>query len=131
MYMYKEIIISIVVIVVVFTLDFSLQKYTKETIGEFSLELSNLEKNIRDETLSSLEIKDKTNQLYDKWLEHHEKLVYYIEHDELEKVESNFSAGKSFIESEKYSDAMSELEKTSFVLKHIEDKYAFNLENIF
>lgn len=129
--MYKEIVISIIVIIVVVTLDFSLQKYTKETIGEFSLELSNLERDIRDETLSSTEIKKKTNQLYDKWLEHHEKLVYYIEHDELEKVESNFTAGKSFIESEKYSDAMSELEKTSFVLKHIEDKYAFNLENIF
>lgn len=129
--MYKEIVISIIVIIVVVTLDVSLQKYTKETIGEFSLELSNLERDIRDETLSSKEIKKKTNQLYDKWLEHHEKLVYYIEHDELEKVESNFTAGKSFIESEKYSDAMSELEKTSFVLKHIEDKYAFNLENIF
>lgn len=129
--MYKEIVIAIIVIIVVVTLDFSLQKYTKETIGEFSLELSNLERDIREKTLSSTEIKDKTNQLYDKWLEHHEKLVYYIEHDELEKVESNFTAGKSFIESEKYSDAMSELEKTSFVLKHIEDKYAFNLENIF
>ena len=129
--MYKEIIISIIVIVLVFSFDFVSQKYTKNTIGEFSKELSELEQNIRKEKMSDKDIEKKTNELYDKWMEHHETLAFFIEHDELEKVETNFTAGKSFIESKKYSDAMSELEKTSFVLKHIKEKYLFSLENIF
>lgn len=129
--MYKEVIISIVVIVLVFAFDFVLQKYTKNTIGEFSSELYNLEQDIRRKRVDSKEIENKTEKLYEKWMKHHEKLAFFIEHDELEKVETNFTAGKSFIESEKYSDAMSEFEKTSFVLTHIKDKYVFNLENIF
>ena len=129
--MYKEIIIAIIVVTLVFTLDFIMQKYTKETIGKFSTELSELEEDIRTKKLDKKEIETKTNKLYDKWLYHHETFAFFIEHDELEKVETNFTAGKSFIESEKYSDAMSELEKTSFVLKHIKDKYVFTLENIF
>ena len=129
--MYKEIIISIIVIVLVFSFDFVSQKYTKNTIGEFSEELYNLEQDIREERMSDKDIEKKTNELYDKWMEHHETLAFFIEHDELEKVETNFTAGKSFIESKKYSDAMSELEKTSFVLTHIKEKYLFSLENIF
>ena len=129
--MYKEIIISIIVIVLVFSFDFVLQKYTKKTIGEFSNELYNLEQDIREGKMNDKDIERKTNELYNKWMEHHETLAFFIEHDELEKVETNFTAGKSFIESKKYSDAMSELEKTSFVLKHIKEKYVFSLENIF
>lgn len=129
--MYKEIIISIIVIALVFSFDFVSQNYTKNTIGEFSNELYNLEQDIRGKKIDKSEIESKTNKLYDKWMEHHEMLAFFIEHDELEKVETNFTAGKSFVESEKYSDAMSEFDKTSFVLNHIKDKYVFSLENIF
>lgn len=40
-------------------------------------------------------------------------------------------AFKSYIETEEESDAVSELEKSVFVLKHIEDKTRMNLKNIF
>ena len=84
-----------------------------------------------DEEEVSSELNNLINNIHDKWDEMYKKLAFYIEHDELEKVETNFTAGKSFIESKKYTDAMSELEKTSFVLTHIKEKYLFSLENIF
>lgn len=65
------------------------------------------------------------------WESRHNKLAYYIEHDELEKVETNLVALKSFIDSNEYAEAVSELDKSVFILKHIEDKYDFNLENVF
>ena len=61
----------------------------------------------------------------------HDLLAYYIEHDELEKVETNLTGLRSFIESKEYSDALAELDKTVFVLRHIEDKNKFNLQNVF
>ena len=76
-------------------------------------------------------IESKVKEIRDEWESRHEKLAYYIEHDELEKVETNLVALNGFIESNEYSDAISELDKSVFVLKHIEDKYAFNLENVF
>ena len=65
------------------------------------------------------------------WEARHDKLAYFIEHDELEKVETDLTSLKSFIETNSYSEATSELDKSVFVLQHIEDKYAFNLENVF
>lgn len=76
-------------------------------------------------------IESKVKEVRDDWENRHDKLAYYIEHDELEKVETNLVALNGFIESNEYSDAISELDKSVFVLKHIEDKYAFNLENVF
>ena len=48
-----------------------------------------------------------------------------------EKVENNLTGASSFIEMEEYAEAVSELDKGEFVLKHIQDKYAFSLENVF
>ena len=84
-----------------------------------------------EENIERDSIKDKIKQIEDNWESRHDKLAYYIEHDELEKVETNLTSLGSFIEANENSEAVSELDKSIFVLKHIEDKYAFNLQNIF
>ena len=66
-----------------------------------------------------------------EWENRYDKLAYFIEHDELEKVKTDLTALNSFIETKEYAEAISELDKCVFVLKHIEDKYAFNLQNVF
>ena len=60
-----------------------------------------------------------------------EKLAYYIEHDELEKVETQIYAIKGFCEVEKYDEILPEAEKCSFILKHIEEKTKLSVKNIF
>ena len=129
--MCKELIISIVIVVVIFSFDYVLQKYTDESIGDMTQELSLIKTEIRKEDKNETEIQDRVNRLYDKWIEYNEKLSYYIEHNELEKVETDFIACKSLIESKEYNVAVEELEKTTYVLKHINEKYSFSLENIF
>ena len=129
--MYKELVISIIIVVMIVTLDICTQKYTNKAINEINERLSEIRDNIRSENINSTEISKKINDIYEQWLKYHEKLVYYIEHNELEKVETDFVTCKSYIESEDYDLAIAELEKTMFVLQHINDKYKFNLENIF
>lgn len=90
-----------------------------------------IKQNIKDEIIDNKEVAKKCNEKYQKWLRYHKYLAFYIEHNELEKVETNYVAGKSLIETEKYEEAISEIEKTIFVMQHINDKYAVNLENIF
>lgn len=129
--MCKELIISIVIVVVIFSFDYVLQKYTDESIGDMTQELSTIKDEIRKENRDEDIIKDRIEKTYDKWLDYNEKLSYYIEHNELEKVETDFIACKSLIESKEYNVAVEELEKTTYVLKHINEKYSFSLENIF
>ena len=64
------------------------------------------------------------------WDEKHDKLAYYIEHDEIEKIDTAFIKVKSFVENDDIPSAVAELETSKFVLEHIEKKYKFNLQNI-
>ena len=127
--MYKEIVISIFIIVLIFAGDFISQKYTKKTVHELTEKLAilrtNLEKENKDESIKM------ADDIYNRLEQVHNILAYYIEHDELEKMETNFTVCKSLVNTESYSFAISELEKTQYVIDHITDKYSFSLENIF
>ena len=127
--MYKEMIISVILVILIFIGDFITQKYTKDTVSSLIDEFGKLKQSLINASKEDCEIE--VNEIEQKWDKAHDKLAYYIEHDELEKVETNLTSCKSLAETENYDLAISELEKTVFVLNHITDKYAFNLENIF
>ena len=127
--MYKEIIISIIIIIFIISIDFITQNYTKKTIKKIdeianSLKQSLLEKNKE-------EIEKKLEEIDDKIKKTHNNLAYYIEHDELEKIETNFIEAKIYAKTEDYNLSISKLERMIFILDHIADKYSFSLENIF
>lgn len=130
--MLKESIISTVLVIAIIIGNYMTQNYTKESAKELSNKLNELKENILNiGEEDSSQLKDKMEGIKDEWESRFNKLAYYIEHDELEKVENNLTGISSFIEMEEYAEAISELDKGVFVLKHIEDKYGFSLENIF
>ena len=129
--MYKELIISFLIIISIFILDYITQKYTDYAINDAIYDLKTLQQSLKEKNLDNEKVIKDTTEKYKKWLDYHERLAFYIEHNELEKVETNYVSGKSFIENAKYEDAMSEIEKTIFVLEHINEKYSINLANIF
>lgn len=129
----KETIICVVIVVLILIGNVVTQKYTVASIEELSNKLTELKNEIsKDEvSIDKNNIKEKIKEIENNWESRHDKLAYYIEHDELEKVENDMTALKSFIETNEYAEAISELDKSVFVLRHIEEKYAFSLENIF
>lgn len=131
--MQKEIVVCIFIIALIIVGNVVTQNYTVESVESLADQLSDLKSDIfkEEENIERDSIKDKIKQIEDNWESRHDKLAYYIEHDELEKVETNLTSLRSFIEANENSEAVSELDKSVFVLKHIEDKYAFNLQNIF
>ncbi len=129
--MYKELIISTIIVIGIFSIDYITQRYTDMAINEIIQDLSKICEDLKDKNSDKEKLKNDVKEKYEKWLKHHERLAFYIEHNELEKVETNFVAGKSYVETEKYEDALSELQKTIFVLEHINEKYSVNWANIF
>lgn len=127
----KEIIISIIIIVLIIVGEVVTQHYTKNTIEILSSDLEELKEEIKKEEVNEENSKDKINFMYDEWNNRHRKLSYYIEHDELEKVEINFSGIDDFIEAKNYDEAVVEIDKTNYSLNHLRNKINFNLENIF
>jgi len=126
--MFKELVISIIIIITIVSLDFVTQNYTKETAKQTSQMLRDLKEEIKREDENIL---NKIDEVYKKWEERREKLAYFIEHDELEKVETNLTNIRTFIEVGELNMAINDIDEAEFILEHIKEKNSFNLENIF
>ena len=120
--MLKEMCICIIIVVLIFGLDIFTQNYTKESVNKISEMLANLKEEILKTNKS--EITKKVKEIDNNWNKMHDKLAYYIEHDELEKVDTAIVTMKSYIETEDYSSAVAELDEGKFVLEHIQKKTA-------
>lgn len=129
--MLKETVICIIIVIVIIFGNNVTQDYTKESVNELTGGLMELREDIDKQEVDNEKAQNEIESIYKKWEERHNKLAYFIEHDELEKVETELIAIKSYIETKKYQESVSELDKSVFILKHIEDKYAFNLQNVF
>lgn len=129
--MTKELIICIIIVVLIFVGNIITQNYTNECIAVASESLNELREELLKDDVNIDLAKKKVDDIYEDWSNRHNKLAYYIEHDELEKVKTDLTGVKGYIEMEEYSEAVPELDRTVFVLEHIKDKTAINLKNIF
>ncbi len=127
--MLKETIISIIIVILIVVLDFITQNYAKESVQKTSEMLENLKIQIQEHKTEN--IKTTIDEIFLSWEQRHNKLAFFIEHDELEKVETNLTNIKSAIQTQDYTTATMGIDEAKFLLEHIEDKNAFNLENIF
>ena len=115
--MWKEVIICFIIVILILLGNFLMQNYTVKSVETLSNDLDVLREEIldqQDKEEVSKDTKETITKLKDNWKEKYEKLAYFIEHNELEKVE-----------------AVNELDKSKFILQHIKEKYEFKLENIF
>ncbi len=127
--MKKEIIISIVIVLIIVILDIITQNYTNKSMSQVSEKLMD----VRADLINGNKDKTKEKIIATKknWDKIKEKLVIYIEHDELEKVEQHMLETESYIEVEEYDVAVQTLDTCNFIIEHIKDKYEFSLKNIF
>lgn len=131
--MFKELIISIFIVFLIFVGDAISNSYTRNSIDETSNDLMTLRQELmKNEDEVEFDIaKKKIDDIHKKWDTKYEKLAYYIEHDELEKVETELTGLRSYIENKEYLEAVPELDKSIYILEHIKNKSDFNLRNIF
>ena len=131
--MTKELIISIIIVVLIFVGNSVTENYTGESIDETKQSLFDLREEImkNEDEIDVTSAKQKIDNIHEQWDSRYEKLAYYIEHDELEKVKTELTGLRGYIEKEEYSEAVPELDKSMYILEHIKEKTALNLKNIF
>ena len=126
--MFKEMIISIIIVVSIVCLDFVTQNYTNESISETSVMLTDLKEKInKGEDNKS----NKIDEIITAWNYRKSKLAYFIEHDELEKVDTNLTNLKSYIELSDFDMAIYSIDETEYILEHIKQNNSFSLVNVF
>ena len=126
--MYKELIISASVIILVIVVNFVMGKLVDDKLNRVI--------DLLAETRTAIEDKDyekaneKVEEIDKHWESSERFLSCYIEHDELEKVETEFTSLKACLEIEE-EDCLEYIDRMSFVVEHIEKKDDFVLENMF
>jgi len=129
--MHKEIIICTFIIVSVVIVNTIAQNYTKKSVEVMDEKLDDLEAVLEKDEPDEEESKEKMDEVMTTWKERYEILAFFIEHDELEKVETELTDLKAQISVQQYEEAVSNLEKSIFILNHIKEKFRLNMKNIF
>ena len=125
---FKQIISIIIIVIIIIILDFILEGYTKHAVNTMTDTLKEIDELIAKEDNKS---KDKSKELVKKWDDLQQLLTCYIEHDEIEKVGDKVALLEKQVKIENYTDARQSITETEFLLKHIEDKQSFSIENFF
>lgn len=128
--MYKEFVICLVVLILIFGLNYITQKNTDNTVEGMYQKLDIVRNDlIKKEPDKELSIKH-AQEAYDEWENEDDIMAYYIEHDELEKVKTALTSMKSFIETEEFTQSVEAIDKCMYILEHIHEKEKFSLDNI-
>lgn len=132
--MVKEFIICVIILVLIFVGNGITQGYSRDSIENINQKLTDLEEVIDKENKEEIdqeEVNKREEEIDKEWDEMFAKLAYYIEHEELEKVAKNLENMKTYLKLKEYDNAIKEIREGIYILQHIEDKYSFNLQNIF
>lgn len=128
--MYREITIIIVILLLIFIGNYITQKNTVKSVEIMTKELTELKIDLLNNKADK-QIEEKIEYIMKEWNRLNKILAYYIEHDELEKVETELTGVKANIEVDDYNCAIEELEKGIYILNHIKQKQALDFINIF
>ena len=125
----KETIISITIILSILILDIASQNYTKKAVDDMNNCISTFRDQINNADAETLQ--KSVDNINIKWKGYNKKMSLYIEHNELEKVETYLSGYENYVYAEDKQVAFKDIDQTEFMLEHISNKYKFTLENIF
>lgn len=129
--MYKELIISIVVIACIVVGNIITQNNTIEAVAQVSGQLTLLRQEMEKEDVSQEKAKKQMGKIEEIWAEKYRLMAFYTEHNELEKVQTELTKLKADIHMEEYAQGVENLESCIFILEHIKDKSALKIVNIF
>ncbi len=129
--MKRELIITIIIVIVIIIAGIVTQNNTKKIIGQITDMLESIKQDILIDSKEQSEYDENIDNIYEQWLENDQGLSIYLEHNELEKVTTEIREIKGNIEAGEIKESVPHIETCMATLEHIEEKQAFNLQNIF
>lgn len=129
--MHKELIISIVIVISIFALNYITQTYTDKTVNEVKEHLESIKEELVKEEPDFEKAILKADEAFNKWEELDDKMVLYIEHEEIEKVTTAITSTKSFTEMEDEGQAVDSIDRCIYLLDYIDEREKFTIDNIF
>ena len=85
----QKILLIVGIIIIIGILEYILLTNTNRLVEDTLLQLDELKQLLKEEKYD--DSKNKSRKLNDKWFEYEEKLSFFIEHDEIEKVSTKIA----------------------------------------
>lgn len=128
--MYKEIIIIVLIVILILVGNVITQNYTKDTVKIIQENLNDIKEEL-DKRAEINNVEEKLDKTIQEWKSRNNNLAYYLEHDELEKIESELTALNANVLTNDYNQGRENLDRCYFLLEHIKEKETIRLSNIF
>ena len=126
--MSKEIVITVIILVAIIGLNAFVGKYVDDKLNYVLSELNDLRPLVEEEKYE--EANQKINEIDEYWKKSEDIVSFFVEHDELEKVMTEYTSLKTYCKLEQ-EEAFEAIDKMAFIIKHIEEKDDLKLKNIF
>lgn len=127
--MSKEIIVSAIILIAIIVLNICVSQHIDKKMNCVVEKLSELKEELEVQNFD--ESQKKIDEIDEYWKSSENTLSFFIEHDELEKVITEFTSLKAYIKLKNNEDAIETLDKMTFIINHIEEKDDLKLKNIF
>ena len=134
--MKKEILAVCIILAIIIFINILCQSYFSHAVDSINSRLEEIavlaEQYLEEASIEKdNEIENKINSISEEWDQYEKILSLYIEHEELEKIDTSIVLIKSYIEVDNYEDAVPEAEECIFVLNHIRQKQKISIANLF
>lgn len=128
----KEILALLFIIIFIIGTDIFFSRIVEKSVGEIDDELNIIIEQIsKEEKFEKIDILEKVEKFEHNWNKIEEKLSYFVEHNELEKVTEDIVIMKANVNMEEREDAYQKMEEIKFKIEHIKNKQKLKLNNIF
>jgi len=130
----KEIIVITIIVIIIVGSGIGIQNYLSKTSQDLNIKLEEFKSEL--ETAKKQEKNtEKLNQLIEEiekeWEQMNKTWSSIILHEELDNIEMSILELKACINSENLKDALTEIDKTIFLVGHIKEREALKWKNIF
>ncbi len=130
---YKTLIIAIVIVIIVIILDIIFENYSKNSIQKVNKNIDKLYTIFEDEkeNYDSQKLEKLAINARKEWKKREDILSCFIEHDEIEKINSKLDVLYVQIKNEVWMDAKTTTSEVKRLIKYLEGKYELSVQNIF
>ena len=125
----KEYVIVAVILVFVFFMEHITSKNLNNSVKWMKDGIMSIENKLEENR--ETEAQNEFLELKGKWEGEQEKLAFFVEHEELEKVSNDMVIIESNFEQNEADEIDENITDLKFMLDHIEEKNQLNLKNIF
>ena len=129
----KEIIGIVIIISIIIISSFILQSYLERTSEEILSKLYNLKEEIKQAQVSknNKNIIKVSSEIIEKWGEVSDIWATVVAHQELDNIKLSILEVNAALETNSLEDSLEEIDKTIFLVGHIQEKEKLKLKNIF